>query len=400
MLTDIKVKQAPAKEKRYRLGDGNNLWLEISPKGKKTWRVRYVLDGKEFDRKIGTYPAMSLKEARAARDEPANNEPDALPLVDLPTDDQTKTFEEAAREWHTSRINTLDPTYSATVLRRLESYIFPHVGSLPINSITPRMILSPLKMVQQKGALDTAIRIKSTCSLIFRYAGAHGWCTTDPTVMIAGALEVPPKRNLPSITDPKEIGGLLRAIETYTGSITIRLALQLAPYVFVRPGELRRAEWTEFHLSAAVWNIPAEKMKMKRKHIVPLSRQAVKILEMLRLYTGNERYLFPARMGKVTDKPMSENTINGALRRLGYDTTTDICGHGFRSMASTLLNEAGWSSDAIERQLAHVEGNKVRAAYNYAQYLPERTRMMQAWADYLDGLKQYKHEVNKLPKKN
>jgi integrase len=238
--------------------------------------------------------------------------------------------------------------------------------------------------VESRGAIETAHRTKQNCSQVFRYAVATGRADRDPTIELRGALAPTSERHHASITDPKGIGALLRAIDGYEGSLVTKCALRLAPLTFVRPGELRRAEWTEFNLGKAEWRIPAERMKMREQHIVPLSTQAIAVLEELQPLTGRATYVFPG--ARTNGRPMSENTVNAALRRLGYGKD-EMTGHGFRSMASTHLNEQGWHRDAIERQLAHAERDDVRAAYNFAEHLPERRRMMQAWADYLEALK-------------
>ncbi|MGH6885504.1 MAG: tyrosine-type recombinase/integrase, partial [Geminicoccales bacterium] len=241
-----------------------------------------------------------------------------------------------------------------------------------------------LRRIEARGAIDTAHRVLQNCGQVFRFAVATGRAVRDPAADLRGALVTVRGSHFASITEPKAIGALLRAIGGYQGTHIVRCALRLAPLTFVRPGELRAAEWPEFDLDAAEWRIPAERMKMRAIHLVPLSAQAVGILRELRPLTGTGRYVFPGE--RTPTRPMSENTVNAALRRLGY-SKDEMTGHGFRSMASTLLNEQGWHRDAIERQLAHGERDAVRAAYNYAEHLPERRRMMQAWADYLDGLK-------------
>ena len=301
-------------------------------------------------------------------------------------------FEDVAREWFAKFSGSMGwaASHSATVIRRLERDIFPWLGSLPIGEIAPAELLTTLRRVEARGALETAHRIKQVCGQIFRYAVATGRAERDPSADLRGALPPVHGVHLAAITEPQQIGGLLRAVEQYQGTLIVRCALRLAPLVFVRPGELRQAEWSEFDLDSAepVWRIPAAKMKSRVEHLVPLSRQAVAILRELAPLTGEGRYVFPNDRG--SHRPLSENAITCALRRMDY-TSDQMTAHGFRTMASTLLNELGWSSDAIERQLAHSERNEVRAAYNRAEFLGERRRMMQAWADYLDGLRQGRH---------
>ncbi|GAB2577058.1 hypothetical protein GCM10027066_19660 [Dyella jejuensis] len=267
----------------------------------------------------------------------------------------------------------------------LDDLVNPWIGSRPISEIDAPEMLRLLRRIEDRGAHETAHRTKQRCGQIFRYAIATGRAKHDPTADLRGALTPVKVTHRAAITDPAKIGELLHAIDGYTGSFVVRTAMKLAPLVFLRPGELRQAEWTEFDLDAAQWRIPAEKMKMRGEHIVPLPAQAVAILRELHPLTGRGQYVFPGERSRA--RPMSDGTINAALRRMGFDKNT-MTGHGFRAMASTRLNEMGWTPDVIERQLAHTEKNKVRAAYNRAQYLDERKRMTQAWADYLDGLRQ------------
>ena len=386
-LTNLKVDKAKPKEKQYKLADERGMYLLVHPKGGKWWRLDYRFQGKRKTLSLGTVPEVSLKEARRKRD-------DARSILEDGVDPSyyrasakafgEDSFEAVAREWYEKFRGQWAESHAVKTLGRLEKDLLPWVGSRPIDAIEPPELLRIFRRVENRGALETAHRIQQIASRVFRYGVATGRCNRDPTVDLKGALPPNQSRHFATITNPNEIGGLLRAIDGYQGSLITRCALQLAPLVFVRPGELRRAEWTEMNLNDAEWRIPAVKMKMKRDHIVPLSDQAIHILEEIQPLTGNQKYVFPSVL--TTDRPMSENTVNSALRRLGY-TKGEITGHGFRSMASTLLNENGWTPDAIERQLAHVEGNSVRAAYNYAEHLEERQRMMQWWADYLDALK-------------
>ena len=297
---------------------------------------------------------------------------------------EAETFEVIAREWYGKFSPSWAASHAKTTIRRLELFIFPWLGARPIKTITAPELLAALRRIEAKGALETAHRVKQVCGQVFRYAIATGRAERDPSADLRGAIPPASGKHMAAITDPKEIAGLLRSIDDYRGSIVTRCALQLAPLVFVRPGELRQAEWSEFNLETAEWRIPAEKMKAGAVHIVPLSRQALDILREIHPLTGHGRYVFPSP--RTDSRPMSSNAILSALRRMGY-AKDEMSGHGFRSMASTLLNEQGWNRDAIERQLAHAERNSVRAAYNYAEFMPERKKMMQAWADYLDGIK-------------
>jgi integrase len=299
---------------------------------------------------------------------------------------EAETFEAIAREWHLRFSAGWTPDHAERVLRRFERDLFPWLGTRPIREVSAPDLLAVLRRIENRGALDTAHRALRSCGQVFRYAVATGRAERDSSGDLRGALPPVKGKHHASITDPKAIGELLRAIDNYRGSFVTKCALRLAPRVFVRPGELRSAEWQEVDWGAAEWRIPAAKMKMRDPHIVPLSKQAMEILEELRPLTGSGRYVFPSARTPNGGRCMSENAVLAALRRMGYDKE-EITGHGFRSMACTLLNEQGWNRDAIERQLAHVERNAVRAAYNYAEHLPERRKMMQAWADYLDVLK-------------
>jgi integrase len=279
---------------------------------------------------------------------------------------------------------SLDESTLTRERSRLQNFVFPHLGNRPIAQITPPELLAVLRRIESRGTNDTAHRTRSICSRVFRYAVATGRAERDCTVDLRGALPALTVGHFAAITQPAKIGQLLRAIDGYVGQPATHAALKLAPYVFVRPGELRQAEWPEFELAAAEWRIPGERMKAGEPHLVPLSTQAIEILKGLQPITGHGRYLFPSL--RTPTRPISDNTLNAALRRLGY-SGEEMTGHGFRSMASTCLNELGWHPDLIELQLAHAERNKVRAAYNRAQRLDERRKMMQAWGDYIDGLR-------------
>lgn len=391
-LSATQIKQAKPKARAYKLFDGGGLFLLVNSNGSKYWRYRYRFAGRDKTLALGTYPDVTLKSARKrlaeARQRLADElDPAAVKKATKRAQAGTDSFEAIAREWHLKNSRRWSASYADTVAERLQSNVYPWLGRRTPDEITAPDLLDVVQRIEKRGALETAHKVKQNCGQIFRYAIATQRATRDPAADLKGALPPVNTKHYASITDPKEIGGLLRAIDGYSGMMVTRCALQLAPLLFVRPGELRAAEWAEFDLDAAEWRIPAERMKMNAPHIVPLPVQAVAILrevEPLTRHGINARYVFPsARSGK---RPMSENTLNASLRRMGY-SKEQMTAHGFRSMASTLLNEQGWSPDAIERQLAHSERNSIRAAYNYAEYLPERQRMMQAWADYLDGLK-------------
>ena len=389
-LTDTAVRKAKPKEKPYKLSDGRGMYLEIMPNGSRYWRLKYRHCGKEKRLAMGVYPDVSLAEARDRRERARNQiangiDPGAAKQAAKQSakTEAVNNFEALAREWFAKYSPAWAPGHSEKLIRRFERDVFPWIGAHPVAQITAQDLLLVLRRIESRGAVDTAHRAHQNCSQVFRYAVATGRAERDPSGDLRGALS-PPRNANASITDTKEVGALLRAIDGYKGSFVTKCALRLAPRLFVRPGELRKAEWSEFDLDKAEWRIPGEKMKMRVTHIVPLSAQSVEILRELRSLTGEGKYLFPGSHSK--GRPMSENTINSALRRMGYGKD-DMTGHGFRSMASTILNEQGWNRDAIERQLAHAERDNVRAAYNYAEHLPERRKMMQQWSDYLDKLR-------------
>jgi integrase len=341
---------------------------------------------------LGIHPEVLLKEARARRDEA---ERQIGRGVDLKAERQIQrrarstTFKEIAEEWLATKTERYAPITMSKTRWILESFLYPKLSNRPIGEITAPELLTALRPIEHRGFNETAHRAMQKCGQIFRYAVATGNAMRDITVDLRGALAPVVVENRAAITDPQEIGALLRAIEGYDGHPTTAIALKLSPLVFVRPGELRAAEWSEFNLEAAEWRIPAERMKMRERHIVPLSNQALVLLRKLRAISGRGRYAFPS----LTDpnRPMSCNTVTAALRRMGY-SGYEMTAHGFRAMASTCLNELGWQPDVIERQLAHAERNKVRAAYNRAERLADRRKMMQEWADYLDELRKGKRE--------
>ena len=396
-LTDVAIRSAKSQAKPFKLFDSGGLHLLVTPGGRKWWRWKYRYGGKEKGISFGVYPEVSLKVARQRRDtarsQLANGiDPGEARKATKAAQAGAESFEAIAREWHTKFSGRWTAGHVQRILRRLESDMFPWLGKRPIAEIKAPELLEVLRRIENRGALETTHRALQNCSQIFRYAVATGRAERDPTGDLRGAVPPPKEKHHASIIEPKSIGELLRAIEAYQGYIVTKCALRLAPLVFVRPGELRRAQWSEIALEKAEWRIPGERMKMREQHIVPLSRQSVEILRELEPLTNREivarpnapRYVFPS--ARTRERPMSENAILAALRRMGY-TKDEMTGHGFRSMASTLLHEQGWSHHAIERQLAHAERNAVSAAYNFAEHLPERRKMMQAWADYLDGLK-------------
>ncbi|AIA29803.1 tyrosine-type recombinase/integrase [Leptospirillum ferriphilum] len=389
MLTDASIKNAKPKEKAYKLTDGEGMFLLLNPNGSRWWRFNYRIGGKHKQISFGVYPEVTLKEAREKRDEARKMlrdgiDPSQAKKAQKASDSGANSFETIAREWFAKFSPTWTPSHGDRILRRLERDIFPWIGKRPISEIKAPELLTVLRRIEERGAVETAHRASQNCGQVFRYAVATGRAERDPTGDLKGSIPPTKQKHHASIIDPREIGALLRAIDAYEGGLIVRCALRLAPLVFVRPGELRTAQWSEINWDKSEWVIPAERMKMREKHIVPLSRQSLEILRELQPLTGDGKYLFPSP--RTSDRPMSDNAILSALRRMGY-TGDQMTGHGFRSMASTLLNEQGWHRDAIERQLAHAERNKIRAAYNYAEHMPERRRMMQSWADYLGELK-------------
>ncbi|MDX9822980.1 MAG: integrase arm-type DNA-binding domain-containing protein [Syntrophales bacterium] len=390
-LSDMRVRTAKPREKAYKLSDGDGLYLLVTEKGQKWWRFRYRFDGREKLLSMGTYPEISLADARARRDEARRQvahhiDPGALRKAQKQAETaETETFEVIAREWHEKfKVNWTDG-HATTIMSRLERDLFPWIGKRPIMEIKAPELLTVLRRVESRGALESAHRIRTIAGQVFRYAVATGRAERDPSADLKGALPQPKETHRAAIVDPKEVAPLLRAMDGYQGHFVVMCALRLAPLFFVRPGELRHAEWTEIDFEQALWSIPAHKMKTKQAHIVPLCRQAVEILTELKEYTGNSRYVFPS--GRSFVRPMSNNAILAALRRMGYDKDT-MTGHGFRAMARTILDEVlNIRPDFIEHQLAHAVRDPNGRAYNRTAHLEERRKMMQTWADYLDGLK-------------
>lgn len=399
-LTAVAVRAAAPREKVYKLAAGGGLYLEVMPTGAKYWRWKYRMSGKERRIALGVFPEVSLEDARRRRDEQKTFLRDGVdPLARRRSRKLSSSlalensFEAIAREWLQTKSGEWVDDHTSKVRVWLEQHVFPSIGRTPIDSIDAPELLAVLRKLVTRGTVDTAGRVRQTLSAVFRYAIATGRAKRDPAADLRGALPRAESRNFASITDPSEIGALMRAIDGFQGTPVVLAALKLAPMLFVRPGELRAAVWTEFDLDLAEWRIPASRRKLLKfakqnprspAHVVPLSTQATAVLRELHCLTGAGALVFPG----VRDRrrPMSDNTVNAALRRLGY-TREELVGHGFRHMASTCLNELGWSPDAIERQLSHRDRNEIRGTYNLATYLKERRRMMQAWSDYLDQLR-------------
>ena len=390
-LNDTKIRSTKPSEKPMKLFDEGGLYLLITPSGGKLWRFKYRFDGKEKLLSLGTYPEISLADARQRRDEARRNvahgvDPSTLRKAQKQSQtEETETFEVVAREWYTKFTPTWSAGHAESIKGRLEKDLIPWLGKLPMKEIKAPKVLEALRRIEDRGALEQAHRVRTIAGQVFRYAVATGRAERDVSADLRGALPQPPERHHAAITDPREVAPLLRAIDGYQGHFMVRCALKLAPLLFVRPGELRHAEWEEIDLDEAVWCIPAGKMKVKQPHIVPLCRQAVAILTELKALTGTSRYIFPSTRSHV--RPMSDNTVNAALRYLGYDRNT-MTGHGFRAMARTILDEVlHVRPDYIEHQLAHSVRDPLGRAYNRTAHLDERRKMMQQWADYLYGIK-------------
>ena len=391
MLTDTRVRGAKPGQHPIKLSDGGGLHLLIQPHGSKLWRLAYRFVGKQKTLSLGIYPIISLQEARERREAAKRLlakgiDPSEQRRLEKQIAATGNTFKAVAEELSGKLGREGRAPRTLKKLRWLLDLAYPSIGDRRVAEITAPELLSVLRKVEARGKYETACRLRNTCGMVFRYAIATGRAERDPSSDLRGALTTPKVNHRSTIVDPTAIGSLLRAIEGFDGQATTKAALRLAPLVFVRPGELRHAEWTEIEFAAVEWRIPAAKMKMLRPHRVPLSRQALAIIRELQGISGGGRWLFPSVRSMA--RPISENTLNAALRRLGYGPE-EMTTHGFRAMASTRLNEMGcWNPDAIERQLAHQESDDVRRAYIHAaEYWRERVRMMQAWADYLDELR-------------
>ena len=379
MLTELQVKAAKPKEKPYMLRDDRGLYLRIDPSGRKYWILRYWENGKEHKLSLSPYPDLSLKDARMKRDEihTARAKGQSPLQKSIP-----QNFTQVTREWLKIRMSDKDEMYIRTIHFRLNKYILPAIGALPLKEITSANILRICRAIEDAGHDETAKRVKTIIGQVYRFAIAAGYTDSDPTSALLGALKPKSCRHFATLTNPSDVAILMKAIKAYPYTV-MRCAMLFSVYTAARPGEVRYAEWSE--IKPDMWDIPAEKMKMKRRHIVPLSVQVKAILEELRPLTGASRWLFPSP--RNDGHCMSENGVRVALRTIGF-TKEQITPHGFRAMFSTIANEHGLNRDVIERQLAHVEGNSVRGAYNHAEYMPERVKLMQWWADYLDGLSQ------------
>ena len=391
-LTDIAIRNAKPKDKPYKLGDAGGLFLLVTPAGGRLWRLKFRVAGKEKLLSLGGWPEVSLATARKERDkakealatglDPSREKQQAKHRAIAAAGD---TFAEIGREYLDKRKREGMAERTTEKAEYHLGRLSPSLGRLPISDITPSDVLAVLRVYEKQGKHETANRLLQLASRIFRYAVATARLTSDPTRDLRGAITTPKVKHFGAIIEAKRVGELLRAIDSYGGMGITKPALQLAPHVFVRPGELRHAEWSEIDLDAGLWIIPAAKMKMRKAHHVPLSRQSLDLLREIRIISGPDGYVFPSV--RTRTRPMSESTMNAGLRRLGF-TSDEMTAHGFRSMASTLLNESGkWSPDAIERALAHSDTDSVRAAYHRGTHWQERVEMAQWWSDYLDQLR-------------
>tara|TARA_R110000772_G_scaffold34492_7_gene83627 strand:- start:340 stop:1527 length:1188 start_codon:yes stop_codon:yes gene_type:complete len=391
-LTDIQCREASLKKKDYKLGDGRGLYLLVTKTGSKYWRLKFRFAQKEKVLALGVYPDVSLKKARDKTylakqqleegiDPTATRKAQKMSLLEK----AANSFEVVAWEWYEKEQNAWSPAHIKKQKYLLERNLIPYLGKYPITDITPLILLDCLRRAESRGALETARRLKQVSGQIFRYAVATGRAERDPSADLRGALKTPQVRHFSAITEPKKLGELLRAIEGFEGTPTVAIALRLAPLLFVRPGELRKMEWTEIDFKTNEWNIPAEKMKMNQSHLVPLSEQVVALLKEIEPLTGHWQYVFPSERSRR--KPMSDNTLNAALRRLGY-SKDEVTTHGFRATARTLLDEVlEFEPHLIEHQLAHEVKDSLGRAYNRTKHLKKRMNMMQVWSDYLDTLK-------------
>jgi len=389
-LTNLAIKNATPREKTYRLYDEKGLYLEITTKGAKLWRWKYRFKGKEKRLAIGPYPEIRLQPAREMRDEArvllaAGTDPSAHKKAQkvAGSTNTDSAFEVIAREWHSGKSQVWSVIHSKNVIDRLSRDVFPVIGQTPIEAVTVPDLLNLLRRIEERGANETAHRILGNIGEVYRYAIASGKTERNIATDIKGALQPVKKRHLAAITEPARVGELLRMIDGYSGTLTVQCALKLAPLVFVRPGELRKALWSEIDLSAGEWRFTVT--KTQTPHIVPLSKQAIVILETLHPMTAQSEYVFPSSRSR--HRPMSNNAILSALRRMEIDKS-EMSGHGFRAMARTIMDEVlGIRPDIIEHQLAHTVKDPLGRAYNRTSHLSERRKMMQEWADYLEGLK-------------
>ncbi|MBH1930904.1 tyrosine-type recombinase/integrase [Serratia rubidaea] len=387
-LNARQIESAKPKDKPYKLSDGGGMYLEVFPNGTKSWRMKYRIAGKEKRVVFGVYPTVSLADARGKREEAkrtlaAGGDPSAVKQMERlsKVSETNDTFEVIALEWHAHKRDGWSKGYSDDILEALEKDIFPYIGKRSVADVKPPEMLAVLRKMEQRGVLDKLRKTRQACRQIFTYAVISGRAENNPVVDLAGVLKAPKKKHFPHLST-EQIPGFLRSLREYSGSVITMNATKLLMLTGARTIELRAAEWEEFDLESGTWQVPKERMKMKRPHIVPLSAQAIIILSDLKKITGGFKFVFPGR--NDAGKPMSEASINQVIKRIGY--AGKVTGHGFRHTMSTILHEQGFNSAWIELQLAHVDKNSIRGTYNHAQYLEGRREMLQWYADYIDSL--------------
>ncbi len=395
-LTNTSIQNSKPAEKPYKIYDTDGLFMQITPSGGKWWRLKYRFEGKEKLLSLGTYPEVTLKQAREKRDDARKLLANENPIDPSENRQKIKTekklstansFELVAREWWATHMKNKAETHKDKVIRRFELYLFPWIGNVPIADITAPQLLQVVKRIENLNKLETAHRALQTAGQVFRYAVQTGRAIRDVTYDLRGALPATITKHMAAFTDPKDIAELLRAIDGFNGTVTVQCALKLSPLVFARPSELRQAKWSDIDLDAAEWRYVVS--KTKTNHLVPLSKQAIEILREMQPLSGHREYVFPG--GHSPLRPMSEAAVNAALKRMGYDTQTQITGHGFRAMARTILHERlNIDPHIIEHQLAHTVPDTLGSAYNRTRFIEQRKTMMQQWADYLDNLKNQK----------
>lgn len=386
-LADKQIKALKPEAKARKYFDGNGLYLEVAPSGGKWWRLKYRVNGVEKRISLGTYPEVTLKEARDKTHEHRKTLRDGLdPSVERRRSQaRARTLEDIGREWLVKEQDKWSATHRVATISRIERLIFPRIGKRPIDSLTPPDMLAFANLIKDSITVYMAHVILGICGRIFQHAVICGYISVNPCTGLSKALPSHRHKPMAALVNPKDISRLLKAIDTYDGDFKTKCALKLLPLCMVRTGELRQAEWSEFDFEQKLWCVPAEHTKLRREHLVPLSRQALELFLQLKEITGHCRYVLPGRRSET--RIMSENTVNAALRYMGF-SNEEMTGHGFRSMASTRLNEMGFRGEVVEKQLAHEEKNSVRKVYNRAEYLDERRDMLQQWANYLDRLRE------------
>ncbi|EAB9444815.1 DUF4102 domain-containing protein [Salmonella enterica subsp. diarizonae] len=395
-LTDLAIRRSKPKEKPYTLNDGNGLSLLIEPNGSKGWRLRYRFSGKAKLMSLGTYPNVALADARTARDEAKKLIAGGIDPAEVRKAKKREiesrfgnTFEGIAREWYEKRFDRWSPSYAEEMIETFEKDVFPYIGSRPVAEIKPMELLAVLSVLNDRGATEKLRKVRQRCGEVFRYAVITGRAEYNPAPDLVSAF-APHKKEHYAFLKTDELPEFFRILNTYTGSMIVKLAMRLLILTGVRPGELRQAEWCEIDFDNRVWEVPKERMKMRRPHCVPLSEQALNILEQLKPVTGHYQYIFPGRIHH--NKPMSEMAMNVLIRRIGY--AGRVTGHGFRHTMSTILHEQGYNTEWIETQLAHVDKNSIRGTYNHAQYLDGRREMLQWYAGYMDALEHGENVVH------